>query len=276
VGGARNRGAAAFAVLLGLALPALAQRQEPPPKELEGVGITEHLGTRLPLDLNFTDEEGKSIPFRSFFNQGRPVILTLNYYTCPMLCTLILNGLVDGLKGLSLSPGADFELVTISINPKESPRLAVLKKQNYVKEYERPTAAAWHFLTSPDDQVKRLSEAVGFLYKYDARQEQYIHAAAIFVLTADGRISRYLYGVTYDPQTLRLALVEASQGKMGSSLDRFILYCYHYDKDNGRFALSPMALVRFGGVLTALFLVLFLTVLWRRERRKRTAGAAND
>jgi protein SCO1/2 len=261
----------AAAMLFLAALPAAAQRTEPLPKDLEGVGITEHAGARLPLDLEFKDEDGKTVNLAQYFNGDRPVILTLGYYRCPMLCTLVLNSLVDGLKDLPWTPGQEFEIVTVSIDPTETPTLAKLKKQNYLEEYGRAGAAGgWHFLTGREESIRKLADAVGFGYRYVEERGQYAHPAAIFVVTPDGRMAKYLYGVLYQPKTLRLALAEAGQGKIGTTTDQLLLYCFHYDAQEGRYVLAATNIMRFGGATTAVVVGLWLAVSWRRGARRKS------
>lgn len=256
---------------------AFGQPNDAVPKETEGVGVTEHPGAVLPLELMFRDENGRDVRLKDYFAGSRPVILTLNYYRCPMLCTLQLNGLVDALRRMEWTPGRQFEIVTVSIDPLETPPLARLKKQNYMKEYGRPEAAkGWHFLTGREENIRRLAATVGFEYRYDRETDQYVHAAALFVCTPEGRVSRYLYGILYDPTTLRLSLVEAAEGRMRSTVDRILLYCFHYDSAKGRYAPAAMNLMRAGGVATVLILGGVLAAYWRREaaRRKASSGAA--
>jgi len=265
------RGTALIAALLPLliAAPAAAQRSEPLPKELEGVGITEVPGARIPQGLAFLDEDGKTVHLSDYFASGRPVILTLNYYRCPMLCGLMLNGLLDGLKELKWSPGREFEIVTVSFNPLETPTLARLKKQSYMEELGRPEAVGgWHFLVGQPDAIKALTDAVGFHYRYNEERKEYAHAAGLFVATPDGRVARYLYGVVYEGRTLRLALTEAAEGKIGSSTDQFLLYCFHYDAKEGRYVIAATKIMRLGGGATALILGLWLVTWWRRSARE--------
>ncbi len=251
-------------------VPDPVDRQEPLPDELEGVGITEHLEAQVPLDLKFKDERGNIVQLRDYFKKDRPVILTLNYYMCPMLCTLQLNGLIEGLKNMEWVPGNQFEIVTVSINPAETPSLAQLKKQNYMKEYGRPAAAqGWHFLTGQQENIKKLADTVGFGYRFDEQTMQYAHAAALFILTPDGKISRYLYGIQYDAQTLRLSLVEASEGKVGSTLDYVLLTCFHYSATEGRYAIAAVGLMRIGGALTVIILGIVLLSFWLRDARRK-------
>ena len=256
---------------------ARAQLAEEIPKALEEVGITEHLDAKLPMELEFRDEDGISVTLGSFFDGERPVILTLNYYRCPMLCGLMLNGLVDGLEQMEWTPGQEFEIVTVSINPLETPALAKEKKQNYIKRYGRPSAmSGWHFLTGREPEIDRLAETVGFRFVYDPVEKQYAHAAAIFVCTPDGRVARYLYGIEYPPKRLKLGLLEASEGKIGSTLDQLILYCYHYDPSSRRYSPVAMNIMRVGGGATASILAVTLGMLWFREWRRKKSLAKRD
>jgi len=264
------RTGAVAVLLLAAALPSFAQRAEPLPRELKGVGITEHPGARLPLDLEFTADDGKPVLLSRYFSGGRPVILTLNYYRCPMLCGLLLNGVVEGLKELSWSPGKEFEVVTVSIDPQETATLARLKKEGYITELGRPGAASgWHFLTGREANIKKLADAVGFGYRYDTERQQYAHPAGIFLVTPDGRMARYLYGVVFEPRTLKLALTEAGEGKVGNAGDQILLYCYHYDANAGRYVIAATNIMRLGGVTTALVVGLWLFSAWRRGARKK-------
>ncbi|MCG3195843.1 MAG: SCO family protein [Candidatus Omnitrophica bacterium] len=255
---------AAFAALG--AIPSWAERMEPLPAQLEGVTITEHLNAKIPLELEFKDENGKTIRLGDYFKPGRPVLLTLNYYGCPMLCGLQLNGLLDAMRELDWLPGKEFEVVTVSFDPGETPILAKNKKQNYIREYGRPEAApGWHFLTGREKEIRALTEAVGFGYRYDEENDEYQHAAALFILTPQGVLSRYLYGVMYEPGTLRLSLVEAGQGKIGSAMDQIILFCFHYDAAEGRYAFAALNVMRVTALLTALILAAVMLKFWRRE-----------
>ena len=254
-----------------------AQLVEQVPEALEEVGISEHLDAKLPMELEFRDEDGLSVTLGSFFDGERPVILTLNYYRCPMLCGLMLNGLVDGLDQMEWTPGQEFEIVTVSINPLETPALAKEKKQNYIKRYGRPSAmSGWHFLTGNEPEIDRLAETVGFRFVYDPVEKQYAHAAAIFVCTPDGRVARYLYGIEYPPKRLKLGLLEASEGKIGTTLDQLILYCYHYDPTNRRYSPVAMNIMRVGGGATASILAVTLGMFWFREWRRRKSFAKRD
>lgn len=243
------------------------------PQELRDVGVEEHLDAKLPMGATFRDERGEEVELGSFFERDRPVLLTLNYYRCPMLCGLQLNGLVAGLEELAWTPGQEFEMVTISIDPLETPALAAEKKRNYIERYGRPSAAAgWHFLTGRDDQIRRVAETLGFSYARDSATGEYAHAAVVFVATPDGRVARYLYGVEYPPKSLRLALLEAADGKIGSPLDQLLLYCHRYDPDRRRYAPVAMNIMRVGGGVTVLALGGALGMLWLREARRRNGN----
>jgi protein SCO1/2 len=257
-------------------LPALAQdRMEPAPKVLQRVGVDEKLEAALPLQLPFKDDRGRDVTLGSYFKPGKPVILTLNYYRCPMLCTFELNGLVEGLKPLAWSPGTEFEIVTVSIDPAELPPLAASKKASYLADLGKPSAGeGWHFLTGSAASIQALTETVGFSYEYDSETDQYGHAAVILMATPEGRVARYLYGVQFDAATLKLGLLEASKGRIGGVWDRFILSCYHYDSSQGRYAPAAMKIMRVGGAITVLVLGTFVGGFWLRERKRREAEAA--
>ncbi len=269
--------AAIAAGLFMAAAPVNAQLADQAPKVLEEVGITEHLDAKLPMDLEFRDEEGNWVTLGSFFDGDRPVILTLNYYKCPMLCGLQLNGVVDGLEMMEWSPGEEFEIVTVSINPLETPELARAKKQNYLKRLDKPSVASgWHFLTGRELEIGRLAETVGFSFTYDPDSQEYAHAAAIFVCTPDGRVARYLYGIEYPAKRLKFALIEAAEGTVGTTLDQLILYCYHYDPTNRRYTPVAMNIMRVGGGATALILGISLGIFWLREWRRKNKPEKKD
>src|SRR5512140_2710860 len=254
---------------LAAAWSARAERMEPLPKQLEGVGITEHPGAQVPLDLEFLAEDGKPVRLRSYFDGKMPVILNLGYYRCPMLCGLVLSGLLQGLKETAWSVGREFEVVTVSIDPLETPTLARLKKESYMAEYGRPGAAAgWHFLTGREENIRKLADAVGFGYRYIPERGEYAHAAVLFTVTPDGHVARYLYGVLYAAGTLRMALTEAGQGKVGTTADRILLTCFHYDAEQGRYVVAAMTLMRTGGGLTVLIVGGWLLARWRRDALK--------
>jgi protein SCO1/2 len=192
-----------------------------------------------------------------------------------MLCTLVLNGVTEGMRGLKWTLGRDYENVTVSINPAETPALAKAKKENYLEQYERPgTSAGWHFLTGKQENITALAQAVGFNYRFDPQSKQFIHTAGTFLCTPDGRISRVLYGIEYEPQTFRLGLLEAAQGKIGNSIDQLVLYCFHYDSNAGRYGLAAQHLMQIGGAASVAILGVFLITLRVRESRRRAHPAA--
>ncbi len=237
------------------------------PYELQEVGVEEHLGSKISTDLEFTDESGSKVPLSKFFDQQHPVILNLVYFGCPNICGFLLNGFTAGLKQMAWIPGNEFQVLTISIDPTEKSELANEKKKNYFKEYGKPEAEkGWHFLTGTEDQIKKLASEVGFKYKYDTDQKQYAHGAVIFVLTPEGKISRYLYGIEFNPRDLKLALLEASEGKIGNVVDRFLMFCYHYDPKGKKYALFATRLMRGAAVFTVIFLGL---MFYRLNRKKR-------
>jgi len=259
------------------ALPLFAQSApDSRPPILRNVAIEQRLDRPLPLDLPFRDESGRTVHLSDYFGK-RPVVLVLAYYNCPMLCTQVLNGLLSSLRVLTFDAGREFEVVTVSFDPRDTPAAARAKKEPYVARYGRPGAAAgWHFLTGEPRSIASLTDAVGFRYSWDERIGQFAHASAIYVATPDGRLSRYFFGIEYAPRDLRLALVEASRGKIGSPVDQLLLYCYHYDPAAARYGAVVMNMVRLGGIAAVLVLATFLSVMWRRDRREavRAAGSA--
>jgi protein SCO1/2 len=273
--------AAGMAVLLlAHALTAAAQFPDPlqnigvRPELLKEVGIDQKLNDSVPLDLMFRDEHGNAVELAKYFG-SKPVILSLVYYNCPMLCTQVLNGLDRSLKGIPLDLGSDFNVVTVSIDPTEKPILAEAKQAVYAGMYGRPGAKEnWHFLTGNEPEIKQLANAVGFRYAYDADSKQYAHASAIMILTPDGKISRYLYGIQYPERDLRLGLVDASAGKIGTPVDQILLFCYHYDPHTGKYGLLVSRMIKMGGLLTVVVLGFFLAVLFRGEHYGFPGGKA--
>ena len=263
---------ATFAMAQATTAPALPDpggRLEPAPKELQNIGIDEHAGDMLPLDAAFYDETGNPVTLRDYFGKGRPVVLQLSYFGCPSLCSLVSNGLVESLNELSLTMGKEFDVINVSFDPAETARLAKLKKQSFLDAYNRPAGAeAWHFLTGNPKEIDALTNAVGFRYKWVESSKQFSHPAVLVLLTPEGKISRYLYGVKYAPQTLRLSLVEASEGKIGTTVDRFLLTCFHYDSYAGKYTPLAMGIMRVGGVATVLVIAVVIVWLIRREKRR--------
>jgi protein SCO1 len=242
------------------------------PAELKKVQFDQNLGVQVPLGLPFRDETGRAVQLSQYFN-GRPVVLALVYYECPMLCTQALNGLVKSLKVLALEPGRDYNVVTVSFNPKETPVQAAEKKDHYLQLLKRAGASdGWHFLTGDETAIRLLTDTVGFHYVYDEVTKQYAHPTGVIVLTPEGKTSKYIYGIDYGPRDLRLALVEASDHRVGTPVDRLLLYCYHYDPTTGKYGLVLMSVLRIAGVLTVVCIVGFIVIM--RQREKRQAGGA--
>ncbi|MGC1686748.1 MAG: SCO family protein [Candidatus Acidiferrales bacterium] len=236
------------------------------PELLRDVALDQKLNDSIPLDLTFRDEKGRTVGLRSFFGQ-KPVILTLVYYQCPMLCTQVLNSLAHSLKEVPLELGKDFQVVTVSIDPAENTVMAETKRQLYVGMYARPgVEQGWHFLTGDAPQIKALAAVVGFHFAYDSTTKQFAHPSGIMVLTPDGRLARYFYGIKYPPRDLRFGLEEASAGKIGSPVDQILLYCYHYDPATGKYGILISRVLQIAGLVTMLALALLIAILLRRER----------
>jgi protein SCO1 len=235
------------------------------PSILQNVGFEPPLNAHLPLDLAFRDETGRSVQFREYFSQ-KPVLLALVYYGCPMLCDQTEQGVVGALRMLSFNPGRDYEVVFVSFDPRESPDMAAQKKEVAMTHFRRPeTAAGWHFLTGPKESVDALTKAANFRYSFDEKSGLFAHAAGIMLLTPDGRISRYFYGVEYPARDLRLGLVDASAGKIGTPIDRALLFCYRYDPTSARYSASILSIIRLAGILTVLGLVAAILIFRRRD-----------
>lgn len=267
--------ALAGALLLACPGPAMAQLNKQQPKDTAGLELEQKPNVQLPLDLELLDEDGFKVPLGKYFGQGKPVILTMNYYSCPMLCTVMLNGMVDALKQVKLVPGTDYEIVTVSINPQEQSVITKQKKTNYCEYWGDPAASTgWHFHTASGDNIHKLADTVGYHYRWIADQQQYAHPAVLMICTPDGRMSRYVQGVTFDPKTVRLALVEASKGRIGTIVDDFTLFCYMYDPTKGSYVPTAVGLMKAGGVLTMLILGFWLLGLWGVERRRRKLAPA--
>lgn len=263
--------AALGAIVLTYPARTLAQFTDPDqsigvrPELLKDVGVDQKLNGSIPLDLAFRDEHGKTVALGRYFH-GKPVILTLVYYNCPMLCTQVLNGLDRSLEQIPMSIGQDFEVVTVSIDPTEQPSLAEAKQAVYLGMYNRPGAArGWHFLVGEEASIEQLARAVGFRYAHDPDSKQYAHASVIMLLTPEGRLSRYFYGVSYPARDMRLGLVDASGGKIGSPVDQVLLFCYHYDPHTGKYGLLISRVLQLAGLATILIGGVFLIRLFRGE-----------
>jgi protein SCO1 len=236
------------------------------PPGLEHVGIDQRLNEQLPLDLQFKDESGQTVKLGDYFHSGRPVLLNFVYYECPMLCGEVLNGVSAALKVLKFTPGTEFEVVTVSIDPREKPPLAAAKKQTYMARLGRPDAAkGWHFLTGEKAQIDALANAAGWHYQFDTKTNQFAHAAGIMLVTPQGKLAQYYYGVEYSARDLRLGIIEASQNRIGSIADQVLLYCYHYDPRTGKYGAVITNIMRAAGALTAVLLGGFLVLMFRRE-----------
>ena len=247
-----------------------AETSSTPPQLPGKVAIAQKLGNQIPLDTMMRDESGRIVRLRDYFVKGRPVLLHFVYYRCPMLCPLVLDGMTSALTELKFNIGEQFDVITISIDPRDMPKEAAQFKDRFVKRYGRLSAAnGWHFLTANETAIRRVTDSVGFQYAYDGTRDQFAHGAAIFVLTPDARLSRYLYGFEFKPRDLRLAIVEASGGTIGTPTDQVLLLCYHYDPATGRYSRSALTLMRAGGVTTLAVLGSFIFVMIRKERRGR-------
>jgi protein SCO1/2 len=274
--------AIALALML-VAAPALAQMTGTPtrgyrpeagqpasaiPAPLRQLGFEQRIGDKAPLDVTLRDESGRDVTLATYMT-GKPALLAFVYYECPMLCTQVLRGLSSTIKVLGLDPGADFDIVLVSIDPRETPEVASRRKASHLARETDAHAAGWHFLTGDEPEIRRLADAAGFRYAWDEATQQYAHPAGVVVLTGDGRFARYLFGLDYGPRDLRLALVEASEGSLGTAVDAFLLYCYHYDPMVGGYGLVVMRSLRVAGVATVLALAGFIVVMLRRERSGR-------
>jgi protein SCO1/2 len=247
------------------------------PGSLRGVGLDQHLGAQVPLDLVFRNEQGQAVRLAEYFGH-RPLIIALVYYQCPMLCNEVLNGLVSSIGVLSFDVGKHFDVVTLSFDPRDGPELAAVKKENYLRRYRRPGAASgWHFLTGKEESIRALTQSVGFSYAFDPASGQFAHATGIMVLTPQGKIARYFYGIEYAPKDLRLSLVEASAGKIGSPIDQILLFCYHYDPSTGKYSAVVLNFLKLCAGLTLLGLAVLFFILHRkmvRHQAVRLGGTA--
>jgi protein SCO1 len=234
------------------------------PALLHSVGIDQKMGAQVPLELPFSDESGRPVTLRQFL--GKPVILALVYYQCPSLCNLVLNGVLRSVKSLKMTAGDEYNIVAVSFDPRETSEMAAAKKETYVKGYNRPGAEqGWNFLTGPEASSKSLAEAVGFHFAYDAVNNQYAHGSAIMLLTPEGKVTRYFYGIDYPARDVRFGLEEASHRRIGSPIDAVLLYCYHYDPSNGKYGMVIMNVLRLAGIATVAALAIFMIAMFRRD-----------
>jgi protein SCO1/2 len=242
------------------------------PRELAAVTVTEHLGARVPFDARFTDHTGRQVTLGQYFTRGRPVVLNLVYHRCPMLCGMVLNAVIRSLKATVWSVGAEYDVVTLSIDPRDTLETAAAKRARVLEAYGRPSAErGWHFLIGPAAESRRVADAVGFGYSFDRQTDQFAHPAVTMLLTPDGRVARYLYGIDYPPTDVRVGLLEASEGRQVTTVERLIMYCYHYDPQGHRYALVAMNVMKLGGVATIVGLAGFFSVMRARERRRADA-----
>jgi protein SCO1/2 len=254
------------ALLIAAVATAWGQSPYGRPLPVRNVGIDQKLNAPVPLDLTFADENGVPVQMKQFFT-GKPVLLSLVYYQCPMLCNMVLNGEAQAMRRIGLEAGKDYEAVTVSFDPKEKPELARSKKATYSEKLG--IASGWHFLTGDAQNIRALADAVGFRYQWDDRTKQWGHASGIMVLTPEARVSRYLFGIEYQKRDLRLALVDASQHKIGTAADRLLLLCYHYDPSQGKYTLAVVNSLRVAGGATLVLLGAFVVISLRKERRDR-------
>ncbi|MDB5039026.1 MAG: SCO1/SenC family protein [Bacteriovoracaceae bacterium] len=260
-----------FKILCSISAPAFLLAAEPAnlPQDFEGARIIEKLGNKVDIqNLRFTDEDGKVLPLSTYFTGKKPVVMILAYYSCPGLCGYLLNGAANSLRTLNWSIGSEYEVITLSINPKEGPDLAAKKKLAYLEKYGRLGAEkGWHFLTGKEDQIVKVAGQLGFGYRYDEKTSEYAHSAGIFVLTPEGKISRVLYGIDFPNKDLKLSLLEASDGKVGTILDRILMFCYRYDPLSKGYSFVAMRLVQGASAVLVLFMAVFLFFLFRNERK---------
>jgi protein SCO1/2 len=253
--------------------PALTDASPQQPEALKEVTFRQRLAQPLPLDATFKDEHGATVELGQYFGGEKPVVLAFVYYTCPMLCTQIMNGLSGTLRGLTFEAGKDFEVVLISFDPRDTPEAAAQKEREHLAYWKaEASAGGWHLLTGEDATIRRVANAAGFNYRWDEQTQQYAHVSGVLVVTPDGRLSRYFYGIEYSPRELRLALVESSQGHIGSLVDEVLLYCFQYDPLSGTYGLMIRNLLRAGGVLTVAFILGAIVLMRRRETRVHAEG----
>jgi len=246
------------------------ERKDALPRRLVGVDVKEHLAEPVPMDLAFEDENGQAVTLKDYFKGDVPVIVTMNYSNCPMLCSLQLTALVEGLKKVDWTLGKEYRMVTVSYDPTETTELAHRTKARYLAQYNRPgTEAGWHFLHGSENNVKALAKALGITYSYNEARKEYVHPATVILSTPNGKIDRYLYGLDYPEKTLHLSLVESSEGKIGTTVDQLVLFCFHYDANEGHYAPVARNIMRAGGGATVVLLAGFLTILSRRDKKRK-------
>lgn len=277
-------GMAALLLALGAGMPAYAlpgggkvpksiiDAQSDTPPQVRGVDVEEHLGELTPLEAQFTDAFGKPVRLRDVLPRTRPVLLTLVYYNCPLLCNLVINEQIRTMRELGLELGKDYEAVTVSIDPQDTPAQSLERRRRHLQSMGQPETAPWHFLTGTEENIRKLADAVGFKYAYDADTKQYVHPAVVHVLTPEGAISRYLYGTSFRPQDMKLALLEAAGGRVGTSIDRIVLTCFKYDTATRRYGFYIFGFLRIGSLMVFAALATMLAYYWRRELKKGAAA----
>jgi protein SCO1/2 len=254
-------------LLVWLAPPAAAQPADFVSPELQRLNVIEHVGQTIPLDVRLVDDQGQNKVVGDYFKSGKPVMVVMAYYTCPMLCTLVLNGLGEAMRTMSLQAPRDFTIVTVSIDPRDTAALAAAKKKNYIANVGRDGLEnGWWFSVTEATESRRLADALGFNYFWDEPNKQYAHPAVIMVLTPEAKISRYLYGIEFKTNDVKMSLLEAAAGKVGTTLDRILLYCYHYDPDKKGYVVLAGNIMKLGGAVTVVLLALFLGLMWTREK----------
>lgn len=256
-----------FLVTIFLLVTSNAVAEEQLPKELEGVDITEKFNSTIDLDLEFTNHKNEKTKLYTFFSERKAVILTLNYYSCPSICTIQLNALLDSLRAMDWTPGKEFKVITLSIDHREKSHLAKSKRENYLNALARGDVD-WTFLVGEKESIATLANEVGVGFKYDPAQDQYAHPPALIFLTPQGKVSRYLYGLEYKPRDIKFALIEASEGRVGSTIDKLILSCFHYDSSLGRYGPFALGIMRLGGAISFILILAFLAFFWRREKHR--------
>lgn len=260
-----------LSTVVGVTASTAFARENPVPKELKHVGVSEHLGNRIPPGLVFRDHTGRGVTTSSLLNGRKPVLFNLVYYTCPMLCSMVLDATMKAMKGIGWTVGKEYEVLVVSIDPKDTPERAAKKRGEMIQRYGRQGStqgSGWNFWVGNEAEIASLANAVGFEYKYDVEQKQYAHPAVTMLLTPSGKTARYLYGIEIPPEDLKLGLFEASEGRFLKTIDKLILYCYHYNPQEGRYILMATRIMKIGGLLTVMVLGLVLGLLWRREWHK--------
>lgn len=245
--------------------------------DLQNIDVVEHLGDTIPQHLTFINDRGQEVPLSNYLHRGRPLMLILAYYNCPMLCTLILNGITQAIYNVDLKLGRDYEILTVSIDPAETVELAAAKKRTHLNMLNQSVVdSGWTFFVGREEEIKILADAVGFKYYYIPEREEFAHPAMILMLSEDGKITRYLYGIEYKPLDVKLGLLEAAQGKVGSTMDRLILYCFHYDPNAGGYVALAANIMKLGGALTLGLILVFLGLLWIRELSRKKVTFLNN